>query len=161
MKSIWMVLSFSLLVLSCAHKEKEVLVTETPPPDATAASPSAVFGPINVSLHGYKQLRAQGAVHFTQDQDTVHVEVILEGMKPGPYKLNVSDSKSCKNAKASKGKDLGEVIADGKGSVKTTFDVDTLQPSDLIGKKLIVYAKEKGKAKVAACGIPEKMDKPN
>lgn len=163
MKSIGMLLCFSLLVVSCAHKEKEVMVTETPPPPETAtiAPPVAIMGPINVSLHGYKQLRAQGMLHITQDKDTVHVEVMLDGMKPGPYKLNVSDSKKCKNAKATKGKDLGEVVADRKGTVKTSFDLDSLQPSDLIGKKVIVYTTEKKKTRVAACGIPEKMDPPN
>jgi hypothetical protein len=163
MKSIWILLSFSLLILSCAHKEKEIIITETPPPTETipVAPPAAIMGPINVSLHGYKQLRAQGMLHLTQDKDTVHVEVMLEGMKPGPYKLNVSDSKKCKNAKATKGRDLGEVVADGKGTVRASFDLDTLQPSDLIGKKVIVYTMEKKKTKVAACGVPEKMDSPN
>lgn len=159
MKTIGAMLIFSLLIVSCAHKEKDILVTDSPPPEETGlASPSTAIGPVHVALRGYKQIRASGMVHFVQDQSVVHMEVMLEGMKPGPYKINLNDSKKCKSAKASKGRDLGEVVADAKGKVKSTFDLTHLQSQDLIGRKLIVYTTEKGKTKVAACGLPEKMD---
>lgn len=160
---LWMTVILSAFVLSCAHKPKDVLVTSAPPPEEIPVEPISNGSGIgngsamNVALKGYKQIKAAGVVHIVPDPSALHVEVMLEGMRPGPYKVNLNSSAKCKIANASHGRDIGELIADGKGTAKANFDINGLPASDVVGKKVIIYTKEKGRTKVAACGVIEKI----
>lgn len=103
----------------------------------------------------------RGLVRFTQvaDQKTV-VEVDLDGLSPGEHALAVHESgdlsRGCEStgrhfnpaghahgARTEKRKhagDLGNVLADDMGRIRTRFEVESLVISDIIGRSVCLYA---------------------
>lgn len=158
MKLFWTTLAFSFFFISCVHTDKTPSAVSAPTAEEKQAPPVSPVGSMNASLKGYKQLRAAGVVHIVSDQSRqLHIEVMLEGMKPGPYRINLNSAKRCNRANAAHGRDLGELIADGKGTAKGNFDFKDLPSTEVVGKKIIIYTKEKGRTRVAACGVVEKL----
>lgn len=158
-----------VLCAACSHK-----VINPPSSDnATSehqAHPATVKpvedqGPFSAqaTIKPAKKQKAKGLVHFLQSGNTVKVEAMLEGLKPGPHGFHIHENGDCSapdfstagghfnpthkahggvEATEKHSGDLGNIIADSKGKAKLTLDLSGLTlggTEGIIGKALIIH----------------------
>lgn len=152
-----------VLCAACAHKEKQ----PAPEAAATAAKPAEEQGPLSAQavMKPAQKQKAKGVVHFTQSGDTVKVEAMLEGLKPGPHGFHIHEKGDCSAPDFSSAGghfnpgnkqhgsheaaekhigDMGNITADAKGKAKITLELSkaTIGGAEgILGKAVIVHEK--------------------
>lgn len=153
------------LCAACAHKES-TQPAETPAP-APAATPAVEQGPMSAqaTMKPAKKQKAKGIIHFTQTGNTVKVEAMLEGLKPGPHGFHIHENGDCSapDFKSAGGHfnpthhehgaadaadkhvgDMGNITADSKGKAKLTLELPNTTiggAEGILGKAVIIHAK--------------------
>ncbi len=150
------ILLSALFISACAQKEKYSDITQTIPP-----VPEIKVESLNLrSARANMRVRNKviGLINFAQSDSNIKVEVQIEGLKSGPYELHLATKGNCKNPslKHHDYKDLGEVIADKNGVVKTNVEFINMFTHDLMNKTIILHSKNKRFPKATACGQIEK-----
>lgn len=160
MKNLILIATLSTLAMACSHKDKHADHTAAP-----AAVPAPTITRAQAVLKGAAGTKVKGVVHFTQEGDQVRVEVMAEGVKPGPHGFHIHETGDCsaKDFSSAGGHfnptghqhadlkapqrhagDFGNVIADKKWMVKTTIEDNMISlnagPTDIIGKAVVLHA---------------------
>ena len=161
MKKTIMIATLSLAAVACSHKEKHADHTQA------AATPAAAptITKAQAVLKGAAGTKVSGVVHFTQENGMVKVEVMAEGVKPGPHGFHIHETGDCsaKDFSSAGGHfnptgehhagltsaqrhagDFGNVIADKKGVVKTSLEDSAITlnagAANIIGKAVVLHA---------------------
>lgn len=142
-------------VASCAHKEQMPEIT--PAPEVVVPTKAqAVIKPA-------KGNKVKGVVHFSYEDNVMHVEATLEGLKPGPHGFHIHEFGDCTapdfssagghfhiddqkhgalNGHHSHAGDLGNIIANNKGVAKVNIKVEGISFSgetSILGKSVVVH----------------------
>ncbi len=166
---IYTIVLSSALCIACAHKETDQPLANNTINEHTAhrviAKPVEDQGPFSAqaTIKSAKNQKARGVIHFMQSGDKVKLEVMLEGLKPGPHGFHIHERGNCSapdftsagghfnpTHKAHGGAealekhsgDMGNVIADAKGKVKLTFVLSGITiggAEGILGKSVIVH----------------------
>lgn len=159
MKNLVLILATGLTLAACSHKEKSH--------DHSAVTPAAapVVTKAQAAIAGPEGSKVKGVVHFVQDGETLKVEVMIDGVKAGPHGFHIHEMGDCsaKDFSSAGGHfnpsstshaglhsekrhagDFGNVMADKKKSVRTTFEVKDITlaegPTNILGKAVIIHA---------------------
>ena len=153
-----------VLCSACASKD-----TSTPTV-AQEGNPAPVEtqGPTNAEavFTAAKKQKAKGTIHFTQSGETVMVEGMLTGLKPGSHGFHIHEKGDCSvagfasagghfnpnngshgaaDASVKHAGDLGNIVADRKGNASYKMELSGMQvsgASGIIGKALIIHEKK-------------------
>lgn len=142
---------------ACAQKEKRAEIAASIPPLPSLKNENLNLRSARASMKFHKKVI--GLINFAQADANIKVEVQVESLKPGPYRVHLTAIKSCKNPnlKDHSTKDLSEVIADKNGVVKTNVEFTNMSTNDLVGKTIILHGKNKRFPKAVACGVIDKV----
>lgn len=150
MKNMILTLSIMGLLAACSHSQT---TTETAPvaePKVEALSPA-----VHVNLKAIKGKKMNGMIHFTQADANVKAELMLEGLKAGPYNMHLVES--CKKVSSKHSQNIGSVMIGKKGMNQEVTSFSATSTQDLVGKAIVLNAQSKKSSKPVACGIVEKM----
>ncbi len=149
-KMILSLSAISLLAASCSHTQTTSETAPVAEPKVEAMSPA-----VHVSLKAIKGKKMNGMIHFTQADMTVKTELMLEGLKAGPYNMHLAES--CKKVSTKNAQNIGSVMIGKKGSSQEVTSFTATNTQDLVGKAIVLNAQSKKSSKPVACGIVEKM----
>ncbi|MGZ3744620.1 MAG: superoxide dismutase family protein [Pseudobdellovibrionaceae bacterium] len=170
MKNILSTAIFTIaLCAACAHKDIHQPSSDNATDEHQAHPPTAKpvedQGPFSAqaTIKPAKKQKAKGLVHFTQTDDKVKVEAMLEGLKPGPHGFHIHEKGDCSapdfssagghfnpthkahgglEAAEKHSGDMGNIIADAKGKAKLTLELSGVTiggPEGILGKALIIH----------------------
>ncbi|MEN0059663.1 MAG: superoxide dismutase family protein [Bdellovibrio sp.] len=164
--------SFLLLISILALAGCTSAPLNAPPPASTSDSNSVLLleSPVAIPSKAQTVLKSQpgskvkGLVHFTENNGVMKVEVMVEGLKPGPHGFHIHEIGDCSkpdyssagghfnptknhhgslNTKTRHAGDFGNLIANAKGKAVLTLEVSdlTLKPgaTSILGKSVIVH----------------------
>ncbi|QDK36336.1 superoxide dismutase family protein [Bdellovibrio sp. NC01] len=142
---------------ACAQKPVEPVAPATPPPPPAPTKAQAV-------LKAAKGTKQKGMVHLTEaTPGHMTVEVMVEGLKPGPHGFHIHEKGDCsgKDFSAAGGHfnptgvkhgapgtgshagDMGNIMVDRKGKATVTINVEGIDlgpgPNGIVGKSIIVH----------------------
>lgn len=152
---------FVILTMSaCAQLQKNTEETPAQPAAATVAPTKA-----QAMLKAANGSKVKGIIHFSEDGQTMKVETLVDGLKPGPHGFHIHETGDCSKAdfsssgghfnpghdnhgaresKKRHAGDMGNLVADAKGKANTTVLVEgmTMQSGEqsIIGKAVIIHA---------------------
>lgn len=166
MKKFISTLSLSITLISCSHKERAIEkspITTPTPPSAASKDP---FSPTRAQavIKSVPGSKVKGVVHFSETDGIMTVELLMEGLKPGPHGFHIHEKGDCSakdfssagghfnpsqhphagpNAKERHSGDLGNIFASKKGTTNTKMQVPgttmSSGPDSIIGKSVIVH----------------------
>jgi Cu-Zn family superoxide dismutase len=149
-------------MVSCSHSAKK----ETEATSASATPTATLPAPTRAQavLKAANGEKVKGIIHFTEENGTMKVETMVEGLKSGPHGFHIHEVGDCSKADfASAGGhfnvnnsqhgsvtgdhrhagDLGNLMANGKGVAKTSITVSgiTLAPgaNSILGRAVIIH----------------------
>lgn len=154
---------FCTTVVACSHSKKDTS-TATPPVSAPEKSTAPAPTRAQAVLKAASGEKVKGIIHFTEENGTLKVESMVQGLKPGPHGFHIHEVGDCSKADfASAGPhfmvsghqhgsldsktrhegDLGNLIASAKGVVKSTVSVSgvTLSsgPNSILGRAVVIH----------------------
>lgn len=166
MKSVITLAFIFTTIISCTHKQKQTDAA-TPTNGAQASTPAA-SAPAPTRAQAVLKTgsgeKVKGIIHFTEENGSVKIESMVEGLKSGPHGFHIHEVGDCsKSDFASAGPhfsvtstqhgsldskprhegDLGNLMANSKGVAKSTATVKgiTLRsgPNGILGRAVIIH----------------------
>lgn len=160
----WILTAFVVFsITACAQLQR----TSEKQPEATVVSqstPQSFPTKAQAVLKVSGKSKIKGIVHFTEEGESIKIETMVDGLKPGPHGFHIHEVGDCSkvdfssagghfnpthanhgalDSKARHGGDLGNLMADNKGKANATLLVTglTLKPgaNSIIGKSVIIH----------------------
>lgn len=159
-------LVFILFSLSaCTHQSKKLDATEPINTGmADQANPEAV-APTKAQavLKTQPGSKLKGLIHFTEKDGVIKVQTMVEGLKPGPHGFHIHEVGDCSakdfssagghfnptqephaghDSKSRHVGDLGNLIANNKGTANTTITLENASfsgPNSILGRSVIIH----------------------
>jgi Cu-Zn family superoxide dismutase len=165
MKKInFLLIIFTLSIISCKNKNKETKAVETETTETAVMAPKKV----KIALTAKSDSNVSGNVVFTEENGTVSMTAIISGLDAGEHAIHIHETADCSSADGKSagghwnptaqphGKwgdaggyhkgDIGNFSADENGNGTITFSTDEWcidcgdETKDILNKSVIVHA---------------------